>query len=209
MFHSIPEPIQARMHVLEATDSRDRGDGTPRMERLRQVPPETGRFLALLAASAPPGRVVEIGTSAGYSALWLSLACRATRRRLTTYELLPDKIALARETFAAAEVSDVVTLVAGDALLHEGVGGGLDPIGFCFLDAEKEVYAEAYDLIVPQLAPGGLLVADNALSHADDLGPMIDRALRDPRVDTLVVPIGRGELVCRRTDARPEDGPGA
>ena len=81
-----------RMRILEELDAADRIDDTPRMKRLRQIPPETGRFLAILAASAPEGEVIEIGTSAGYSSLWLSLACQATNRRLRTFEVLPAKV---------------------------------------------------------------------------------------------------------------------
>ena len=195
MFHSIPFEILERMHELERRDEADRADGTPRLERLRQIPEETGRFIALWAASAPEGAVIEIGTSAGYSALWLSLACRATGRRLTTFELLANKAAMARQTFSRAGVDDLVTLVEGDFLDHaERIG----PVGFCFLDAEKEAYAACYDAVVPLLVPGGLLVADNAINHRETLQEMIDAALGDERVDALVVPIGKGELVCRR-----------
>ncbi|MHB9022870.1 MAG: O-methyltransferase [Armatimonadota bacterium] len=195
MFHNIPQPIFERMRALEATDARDRQDDTPRLQRLRQIPPETGKFLALLAANTPAGDVIEIGASAGYSTLWLALACRETGRRLTTYEVLPEKVALARETFSLAEVEDVVTLVAGDARASLP---NHPEIAFCFLDAEKEVYAECYELVVPRLVPGGLLVADNAINHAPALQPLLDRALADPRVDALIVPIGKGELVCRK-----------
>jgi caffeoyl-CoA O-methyltransferase len=195
MFHNIPEAMQQRMAELEAIDARDRGDGTPRLQRLRQIPPETGRFLALLAANAPAGPWVEVGTSAGYSTLWLALAARVAGAHITTFELLPEKVALAQESFAQAGVGDVVTLVAGDArnYLPELAG-----IGFCFLDAEKEVYAGCYELVVPRLLPGGLLVADNAINHRETLQPVLDRALSDPRVDALIVPIGKGELVCRK-----------
>lgn len=195
MFHNIPATMARRMRELEKIDVRDRADGTPRMERLRQIPPDTGRFIALLAASAPPAPVVEIGASAGYSTLWLALACRETGRLVTTFEVLPAKVALARETFRRAGVDDIVTLVEGDAREHLS---GIDGIGFCFLDAEKEVYADCYELAVPRLVSGGLLVADNAINHYETLKPMIDRALADERVDAMVVPIGKGELVCRR-----------
>ena len=196
MFHPIPERIQARMRELEMIDRRDRDDGTPRLERLRQIPPETGRFLALLAASAPDGEVIEIGTSAGYSTLWLALACREMGRHLTTFEVLPAKIALATATFAQAGVTDVVTLIPGDAREHLAA---LDQIGFCFLDAEKEVYADCYEAVVPRLVRGGLLVADNAINHRAVLQPTLDRALTDPLVDALIVPIGTGVLVCRKS----------
>ncbi len=195
MFHNIPATMARRMRELEKIDVRDRADGTPRMERLRQIPPDTGRFIALLAASAPPAPVVEIGASAGYSTLWLALACRETGRQVTTFEVLPAKVALARETFRRAGVDDIVTLVEGDAREHLS---GIDGIGFCFLDAEKEVYADCYELAVPRLVSGGLLVADNAINHYETLKPMIHRALADERVDAMVVPIGKGELVCRR-----------
>lgn len=195
MFHDVPQSITARMQELEEADARDRVDGTPHLQRMRQIPPETGRFLAFLAAGAPPGDIVEIGTSAGYSTLWLALAARECGRHITTFEILEEKVALARVTFETAGVDDVVTLVAGDARQHLG---NHDQIGFCFLDAEKEIYDECYDLVVPRLVPGGLLVADNALSHRQALQSVLDVALSDERVDALVVPIGKGELLCRK-----------
>ncbi len=195
MFHEIPEAMLARMRELERIDAGDRIDGTPRMKRLRQIQPEVGRFIAILAAAAPDGRCLEVGTSAGFSTLWLALACRATRRKITTFEILPEKAALARETFDAAGVWDVVELVHGNALdyLPE-----LKDIAFCFLDAEKEIYGLCYDALVPRMVQGGLLVADNAIDHQETLQPMLDRALADERVDALIVPIGNGELVCRK-----------
>ena len=195
MFHEITEPVLREMASLETRDAVDRADGTPRLERLRQIPPETGRFFALLAASAPEGAWLEIGTSAGYSALWLALACRERGRVLTTFEVLPSKVAMAAETFAAAGVCEVVKLLEGDFLEQSAAIG---EIAFCFLDAEKEVYGSCYDAVVPRLVPGGLLVADNAINHRATLQPMIDAALVDRRVDALVVPIGKGELMCRR-----------
>lgn len=194
MFHAIPEVMLSRMRELERIDSRDRADGTPRLKRLRQIPPEVGRFIAILAASAPAGRLIEIGTSAGYSTLWLALACRAVGRRITTYEILDDKASLARQTFDEAGVWDVVEFVHGNALdcLPE-----LKDIAFCFLDAEKEIYSQCYEALVPNMVSGGILVADNAINHKATLKPMLDRALEDERVDALIVPIGNGELICR------------
>lgn len=195
MFHSIRQSILDRMEYLEKIDAVDRIDGTPRLQRLRQIPPETGKFLALLAASAPEGMVIEIGTSAGYSTLWLTIACEMLGRRLQTFEVLPEKAKLARQTFQAAQVEKTVNLVEGDArdFLPQ-----FEDIAFCFLDAEKEVYADCYELVIPRLVKGGLLVADNASNHRETLQPMLDRALSDERVDALIVPIGKGELVCRK-----------
>jgi len=195
MLHEIPKEILQQMARLEALDARDRVDGTPREKRLRQITPETGQFLAIVAASAPKGTFIEIGTSAGYSALYLAMAARAAGVRLVTFEISEERARMAQETFRAAGVSDCVELIVGDA--RERLQTVTD-ISFCFLDAEKEVYLECYELVVPKMVSGGLLVADNMISHAERLKPFVDRALSDARVDAVVVPIGRGELLGRR-----------
>lgn len=195
MFHNIPQVVLERMAYLEAIDKRDRGDDTPHLQRLRQVPPETGKLLAILLACAPKGTVLEIGTSGGYSGLWLSLACRLRGDKLITFEVLETKARLARETFEAAGVQGHIHLVGGDARPHLAE---YTDVAFCFIDAEKTVYMDCYEMIVPNLVQGGLILADNAISHQEELAPFLDRAQADPRVDALIVPIGRGLLVCRK-----------
>jgi caffeoyl-CoA O-methyltransferase len=198
MFHNIPQRMLDRMRYLEGIDALDRTDGTPHMKRLRQIPGETGRFIALLAACVPQGQYVEIGTSAGYSTLWLALACRFLGRSLVTFEIDEHKVTLAKQTFQEAGVEDVVKIIHGDA--REYLPQYRD-VAFCFLDAEKEFYQECYDMLIPNMVSGGLLVADNVLSHFEMLQPMINNALADERIDALIVPIGKGELVCRKIKA--------
>lgn len=195
MFHDIPRKVLERMRELEQKDLRDRADGTPRKKKLRQIPPQVGRFIAIMAASAPKGRWIEIGTSAGYSTLWLALACRASGRKVTTFEILAEKLNRARFTFDVAGVQDAVELIHGNALDSLS---DYENIAFCFLDAEKEIYLDCYELVVPRMVRGGILIADNAISHRVTLRSMLERVLCDDRVDALVVPIGRGQLVCRR-----------
>jgi predicted O-methyltransferase YrrM len=195
MFHSIPEKILKRMQYLEKIDAEDRIDGTSRMKRLRQIPPETGKFIAQMVLISPPGDIIEIGASAGYSTLWLSLAAREKKRKIITFEILEEKIQLARETFAETGIDDIVELIEDDALKY------LDKyknIAFCFLDAEKEVYQECYDTVIPNLARDGILIADNVISHKEELQPFVDNALSDRRVDSMVVTIGKGLLFCRK-----------
>ena len=195
MFHNIPELVIRRMRYLEGLDSKDRVNGTPRMERLRQIPHETGKFLAILAASAPEGQFLEIGTSAGYSTLWIALACMKRNIKIKTYEILEKKIIIAKETFRESKMEKYIELIEGDALYYLTTEKN---VSFCFLDAEKEIYEECYDLIIPNLIQGGLFVADNAINHYETLKPMINKALSDKRVDAMIVPIGKGELLCRK-----------
>ena len=65
------------------------------------------------------------------------------------------------------------------------------------MDAEKEVYSDIYDVVISKMVKGGMIVADNVISHGEELKPFIDKVLADGRVDAVVVPIGKGELVCR------------
>jgi len=195
MFHKIPKEIKERMRYLAKLDDRDRVDGTPRMKRLRQIPPETGKFISILAASAPKGEFLEIGTSAGYSAMWIALACQLNGNKLITFENLKEKADLARETFNLTNLNEVIELIEGDAREYLP---NYHNIAFCFLDAEKEVYDECYDLLIPNMIKGGILIADNAINHYETLKPIIDKALADERVDALVITIGKGELICRK-----------
>jgi predicted O-methyltransferase YrrM len=191
--------MEARMRHLERIDAADRTDGTSQQVRLRQVPEVTGRFLAMLAACSPSGKVLEIGTSAGYSAMWISLGCRERGDALTTFEVSPDKVRIARETFEVAGLEMMAQVVEGDA---QDYLPAYNDVAFCFLDAEKDVYTDCYPLVIPRLVPGGLLVADNVISHRDSLRSFMNVALADDRVDSLVVPIGNGLLICRRNVTR-------
>ncbi len=196
MFHDIPHSVLERMKYLEKVDAGDRKDGTPREKRLRQIPPAMGKFIALLAMGAPEGALIEIGTSGGYSALWLALACRNLGRKLTTFEVDEEKLKLARETFRFSGLSNTVDLVSGDARRHIG---SFENIAFCFLDSDKEVYLECYEALVPRMVQGAILIADNAVSHVDILQDFLKMVSDDRRVDALIVSIGNGALLCRKT----------
>ena len=195
MFNEISEKMKLRMKYLENIDRGDRTDGTEKLKRLRQVPPETGKFLALQASNCPAGNFIEIGTSAGYSTMWISLAAKERKIKIKTFELLEEKIKLAKETFNKAGISDIVELIEGDALNNLE---NINDVSFCFIDCEKEIYEKCWDLVSGKIVNNGLIIADNAINHYDTIKPMIDKAFADERFDCLIVPIGTGELVCRR-----------
>ncbi len=194
MFHDIPSKILTRMAFLEEEDARDRKKLISKLKRLRQIPPESGKFLALTAMSAPPGKMIEIGTSAAYSTLWLSLAAKERAQKIDTFEVLIEKYNLALETVKVTETHDYIQVNFGNAM---DLLKPFKDVAFCFLDAEKEDYKEFYNLMVPKMVKGGIFLADNVISHYKDVKPMLDIALQDPRVDALIIPIGKGILMCR------------
>jgi len=195
MFSEITKKIAERMKFLEAIDKKDRADGTPRLQRLRQIPPETGKFIALIASNCPEGEFIEIGTSAGYSTLWLSLVAKEKNIKIKTFEILPEKIKLAKETFKQTGVEDYVDLIEGDFLEY---ADKLNNVAFCFLDAEKDIYEKCFDLVSPKMVKHGFIIADNAIDHYEEIKPMMDKASIDMGFDTLSVPIGKGEFICRK-----------
>ncbi len=194
----IDPPARAVLDRLEARDTLERESGAAREQRLRQVTPDVGRFLHNLVLAARPRSLIEIGTSGGYSTIWIGAAARAAGGSLTTLEIDPVKVTLARESLRDAGLEGAVTVVEGDAF--EYMRRRSEPADFVFLDAEKGDYLAFLGLIVPLLRPGGVLVADNLISHEADLLEFRQAALADPRLSAVVVPIGRGELFAVRLE---------
>jgi caffeoyl-CoA O-methyltransferase len=175
VFHDISPSMQQVMRELEDQTERDQVG-------LRSVSVDVGRFLALLAMSAPAGAFVELGSSCGYSSLWLSLAARARGVQLNTVELNEKKVALVRENMSRAGAASSVEAVHGDALEYVT---RFEKIAFCFSDLQPpELNAKTYELAVPRLVTGGILV--------------INRAENDPRVDSVLLPFPKGDLICRK-----------
>jgi predicted O-methyltransferase YrrM len=141
--------------ILSVLDDMDKNQRRGMMN----VPIEDGRLLRLLAESVNAKHVVEIGTSNGYSGIWLCLALQTTGGKLTTYEIDAQRAALARENFKRAGVDKIVTLVEGDA--HEEVTKLKEPIDILFIDADKEGYIDYLNKLLPLVRPGGLIVAHN------------------------------------------------
>ena len=157
-------------------------DDISRNQRHLNVRAEDGRLLRVLAESIGAKQVVEIGTSTGYSGLWLALALRATGGRLTTFEIDAGRAAMAQENFKRAQLQDLVTLVLGDA--HEEVVKVRGPIDLLFIDADKEGYVDYLEKLAPKVRPGGLIVSDNMQIPAPD--PRYVRAITtDPSLETL------------------------
>ena len=192
----IPEAVRTVMAELEARNAADGVDGTPQAARLRAISPEVGQFLLTLAVSIRATRIVEVGTSGGYSTLWLAVAASLTGGRVTTLEIDAAKAARARSAFARAGVDALIELREGDALA--GLAELDGPADLVFIDAEKRDYVTYLDLALRILRPGGMLIADNLISHAGELVEFRAGALADPRLTGLVVPIGSGELVAVR-----------
>jgi caffeoyl-CoA O-methyltransferase len=147
------------------------------------VPLEDGRLLRILAESTGAKNIVEVGTFDGYSALWFCLALRTTGGKIVTHELSPKNAALARENFSKAGVTDLVTLVEGDA--HETVLKLKDPIDILFIDADKPGYADYLKKLLPLVRPGGLIIAHNTTNTGRQMPDYFTAVTTDPNLDSI------------------------
>lgn len=155
------------------------------------VPPGDGRLLRILAEAAGAKQVVELGTSIGYSGLWICLGLEQTGGKLTTFEIDEGRAAIARANFKRAEVEDRVTLVMGDA--HEKVSTVEGPVDIVFLDADKDGYLDYLQKLLPKLRPGGLVIAHNMDQRQAD--PNYVKAITtNPDLETLFVSAGASPI---------------
>ncbi len=150
---------------------------------MMNVPTDDGRLLRMLVEMSGAKHVVEIGTSNGYSGLWMCLGLRMTGGKLTTYEIDAGRAKLARENFERAGVSELVNLVEGDA--HKEIVKLAGKIDIVFLDADKEGYLDYLDKLLPKLRPGGLIAAHNVRSHGSSMKPFLDAIRAKPELETL------------------------
>jgi len=174
----IPSSEQEK-RILEVLDAMYRGP----LSGIVSVPPEDGRLLRLLTEATGARHVVEIGTSNGCASIWFCLALRTTGGRLTTFEIDPDRAALAREGFKLAGVDKLVTLIEGDA--HEMVKKLKGPIDIVFIDADKGGYLDYLNKLLPLVRPGGLILAHNTTDVASRMQDYLDAVTTNPQLETI------------------------
>jgi predicted O-methyltransferase YrrM len=169
---------EAEKRILAVLDDVDRN------EREMSVSQTDGRFLRQMAEALGAKRVVELGTSTGYSGLWFALALRNTGGHLYTHEIDPERARIARENFEAAGVADLITIIDGDA--HQTVSQHTEPIDIVFLDADKEGYIDYLEKLLPLVRPGGLVLAHNMRRPPPD-PRYIEAITTNPALDTTFV----------------------
>jgi caffeoyl-CoA O-methyltransferase len=170
----VPKKIQGILREIKAAD-----------KDLFAVSEEDGRFLRLMIVSSGATRALEIGGASGYSAIWIGMGLRQTGGRLTTIEYDPARARELAANIARAELSDIVTVIPGDAFAEIPRLSG--PFDFVFLDAWKRDYKRFFDLLFPRLRPRGLFLAHNVVNKRSEMGDFLAAIQDNPAVMTTIV----------------------
>ena len=168
------------------------------------IGPLVGRFLYNLAKSIQSKKILEIGAAIGYSGIWLARAVAPLKGTVSTIELNPERVKIARKNITEAGLDKTVKVIEGNAL--QVIPSLKEEFYMIFLDSDKEIYPEAYKLSSPKLRKGGLFVADNALwggevakgGKSKDTQTMIKFnkiVTETPGMSTVIVPLRDGVLV--------------
>ena len=165
-----------------------------RLERLRNVEPETAELLGVLVRALGARRVLEIGTSNGYSTIWLADAVQTTGGAVLSLEIEPERTEQALANLNRAGVKGAAELRTQDA--GEALPGYEDASwDLIFLDAERPAYVDYWPELLRVLVPRGLLVVDNALSHAKELVDFSELVYGTDGVTSTLLTVGAGVLL--------------
>ena len=159
------------------------------------VPRKDGEFLHLLVKATRARNVLELGTSHGFSAIWMGLALEETGGRLTTIEIGKERYDLARRHVSEAGLSQRVTLIKGDA--HVEMAKLEGPFDFVFMDADKERQMDYFNKLYPKkLSPGGILAVHNAILAANSMKDYLEMIRNHPDFDTVILSLTMDDGFC-------------
>ena len=163
----------------------------------RSIDRTTGEILMNLVLASKSKKILELGCSAGYSTLWISLATKEIGGHIYTIELFKEKIKTAKENFKRAGIEKMITIINGDILkiLKRWKNGKVD---FVFIDADKKQYLDYYKLAFPLLRRGEIIVVDNVISHSFEIKPFWSYIKKDKRIIYSIVNVGSGIMVLHK-----------
>jgi caffeoyl-CoA O-methyltransferase len=184
-FAAVEEPVSASQKKAQAIE-KVLEEMEKKGKEFLSVARKDGEFLQLLVKTARARNVLEIGTSHGYATIWIGRALEETGGKITTIEIMPERVQLAKTHVERAGLSQRVTFLQGDA--HELVGTFDGPFDFVMLDADKERERDYFEKLFPRkLAPGCIIAAHNAIKSRDAMKDYLDRISQHPEFDTVVL----------------------
>lgn len=191
---SLTEEFLAQADALYQSFQAHDALQSDRLQRFRNIEPESARLLAVLIRAQQARKILEIGTSTGYSTLWLANAAQSTQGHVTTVEIDAERSRQAQRHAAQLHLHHAVDFKVGDALAF--LQQCNECYDFILLDAERDAYVAYWPYLAQIMqCKGGLLAVDNVLSHASEVAEFIGMVEADKRFACVSLPVGAGLLL--------------
>jgi predicted O-methyltransferase YrrM len=190
------ESLRKLLRELEEKGLENDARTTERPRMMLNLDPASAQLLSILVRASGATRAVEIGTSNGYSTIWIAWSIAPVDGRIVSIDRNPDKHVLARENLRRANLLDRVELRTGDAT--EIVRQLTGPFDLVFLDADRRKFPEIMQILLPMLAPRVLVIADNVLSHPEEIAEYLKLVSSLPDFQHTTVPVGKGLSIAYR-----------
>lgn len=191
---SLSNPFLLRLNELYQSFIKFDATQCDRVNRYRNIEPESALFLAMQVRIQQSKKILEIGTSTGYSTLWLADAAQVTGAKVTTLEIDEKRTSQAKLYAQELQVDDVIDFWVGDAQIF--LEQSQEKYDFILLDAERDAYLNYWTYLQNMIQPkGGVLIVDNVISHAAEVKSLINKIKQDPRFMTTTLAIGAGLFI--------------
>jgi predicted O-methyltransferase YrrM len=189
--------IQNLLHELYESGQKNDAYEQDRSKKMLNLEPGTAQFMSILVRSSQRKRILEIGTSNGYSTIWLAWAARSTGGHIISIDRDEQKLLQADVNLQRAQLREFVDFFHGDAT--EIVTDFPGPFDFVFFDADRTSAPKQVQLLLPKLTPDVFVLADNALSHPDEIAGYLTAIKGIPEFEHMVVPVGKGLSIAFRS----------
>ena len=191
---SLSSPFLQRLNELYQSFIKFDATQCDRIKRYRNIEPESALFLAMQIRIQQSKRILEIGTSTGYSTLWLADAAQVTGGQVTTVEIDEKRTQQAKEYAKELQVDDVIDFLVGDA--QQFLENSQQKYDFILLDAERDAYLNYWKYLQNMIEnQSGVLIVDNVISHSAEVKSFITEVKQDQRFITTTLPIGAGLFI--------------
>jgi predicted O-methyltransferase YrrM len=188
--------LRELLREIETYGRENDARATERPRMMLNLEPASAELVSILVRASGVTRGLEVGTSNAYSTIWLAWSLAPAGGKLISIDRNPDKHALARENLRRAEVLDRVELRTGNAAeVVQELGG---PFDLVFLDADRRMFPEILHIVLPKLAPKALVIADNVLSHPEEIAEYLKLISTLADFQHTVVPVGKGLSIAFR-----------
>jgi predicted O-methyltransferase YrrM len=190
------ERLRELLKELEERGVENDARATERSRMMLNLEPASAHLVSILVRASGVTRALEVGTSNGYSTIWLAWSLAHAGGRIVSIDRNPDKHTLARENLRRAGFLDAVDLRTGDAAEIARTLTG--PFDLVFLDADRRKFPEIVEALWPKIAARALVIADNVHSHPEEIAEYLKLISSRTDFQHTIVPVGKGLSIAYR-----------